>query len=709
MNSREEQVAYQLIYAGCEPEPNRFTNDLPINADVWLAFKKVEFAGAVGLLLTPHLAAGVARLRQAVTAVLPGMLHKGKMLGGHDGASDDDADTYIAANESHVLANITFMQLVALLPLTSWWRTHISPAFSVPPSTQPTTQPTPAGRMSRPELAAALCDPTLSVWLTEAISTQIRDEQALRQFKQVGLDASRHPVFDNADARQREALRRLINVAALYVALNLLDEQRASETSMNEAMATIKTLSVRVLDALAHPIQQESRLESRSGSAVQSSPLWLVAVNRDATHAVYASRKTVKADAAIRVFDTGGQGVRWAVIDSGIDARHPAFARLDRLESTSQITNYMVAPRMSRVIKTLDFTRFAAITSGRVPQSLAQKLLGRMPRQELQRRVAEIENGLASGQMLDWSRIEPLLEIPHPSVIDASYEAPGDSHGTHVAGIIGANWRSETYERLDCLPNQPRLEPPTELTDSGDVCGVCPNIELLDLRVFNPRQGAQVEDGSDEFAILAALQYVRYLNQSKDRQYIHGVNLSLSLCHDVRSYGCGSTPVCLECERLVGSGVIVVAAAGNYGYDDDYGATHLGGAYRGQSITDPGNAPSVITVGSTHRSDPYQYGVSYFSSHGPTGDGRIKPDLVAPGEKVWSTVPGPSIAPKDGTSMAAPHVSGIAALLLSRNGELMGHPNRVKDILCKSASDLGRGQEFQGHGLIDALRALQSV
>lgn len=700
MNSREEQVAYQLIYAGCEPEPNRFTNDLPINADVWLAYKRVEFAGAVGLLLTPHLAAGVATLRKAVTAILPGMRHEGTMLASRDG----NADTYIAANESHVLANITFMQLVKLLPLTSWWRTHIEPALSIPPRAR-----IPSARMSRQGLVVAFRDPTLSAWLTEAIATQVRNEQALRQFKQVGLEASRHPVFENADSRQREAFRRLINVAALYVALNLLDEQRAPETSMSEAMTTIKTLSVRVLDALALAAQQESTKDNPSEPPAHSSPLWLVAVNRDATHAVYASRKTVKADAAIRVFDTGGQGVRWAVIDSGIDARHPAFARLDRLESTSQITNYMVAPRLSRVVKTLDFTRFAAITSGRVPLSLAQKLLGRMTRQELQRRVAEIENALAGGQMLDWSRIEPLLEIPHPDVIDASYEAPNDSHGTHVAGIIGASWRSETYEQLECPPNQPRLEPPTELADSGDVCGVCPSIELLDLRVFNPRQGAQVEDGSDEFAILAALQYVRHLNQSKDRQYVHGVNLSLSLRHDVRSYGCGSTPVCLECERLVGSGVIVVAAAGNYGYDDDYGATHLGGAYRGQSITDPGNAPSVITVGSTHRSDPYQYGVSYFSSHGPTGDGRIKPDLVAPGEKVWSTVPGPSIAAKDGTSMAAPHVSGIAALLLSRNSELMGHPNRVKDILCKSASDLGRGQEFQGHGLIDALRALQSV
>ena len=64
------------------------------------------------------------------------------------------------------------------------------------------------------------------------------------------------------------------------------------------------------------------------------------------------------------------------------------------------------------------------------------------------------------------------------------------------------------------------------------------------------------------------------------------------------------------------------------------------GARRGRAwtltINDPGNAELAITVGSTHRDMPHVYGVSYFSSKGPTGDGRLKPDLVAPGEKIIS-------------------------------------------------------------------------
>jgi hypothetical protein len=59
--------------------------------------------------------------------------------------------------------------------------------------------------------------------------------------------------------------------------------------------------------------------------------------------------------------------------------------------------------------------------------------------------------------------------------------------------------------------------------------------------------------------------------------------------------------------------------------------------------------------------------------------------------------------------MAAPHVSGAAALLMARHRELIGKPARVKQILCATATDLGREKSFQGAGMLDVLRALQSV
>ena len=139
------------------------------------------------------------------------------------------------------------------------------------------------------------------------------------------------------------------------------------------------------------------------------------------------------------------------------------------------------------------------------------------------------------------------------------------------------------------------------------------------------------------------------------------------------------------------------------------------------TINDPGNADGAITVGSTHKEMPHIYGVSYFSSKGPTGDGRAKPDLVAPGEKIISCAAGATredikekagdcdYVEDSGTSMAAPHVSGVIAAFLSIRREFIGQPEKVKEIFLSTATDLNREKYFQGHGLVDLMRAIQSV
>jgi subtilisin family serine protease len=421
------------------------------------------------------------------------------------------------------------------------------------------------------------------------------------------------------------------------------------------------------------------------------SQIYLVSLNRPVDTTVWRSTVAVKADAATRLFDVSCRDLTWAVVDSGIDATHPAFRRYDGAgpdarpfkqafeKSGTEVRNN------TRIAGTFDFTIIRDLLSMGAsgdgePPARAKKGGPATRRVEAEKRK-QLRESLNSGREIDWSLLMDLIAVPGTDV-------PANPHGTHVAGILGADWRYD--ER-----NEP-LERP--------VRGMCPDINLYDLRVIG-------QNGGDEFSVMAALQFVRFLNLHREVMAIHGVNVSLSIQHDVLNYACGRTPVCEECARLTGAGIVVVAAAGNEGYQTLPGdpGTITRNIYQSISITDPGNADSVITVGATHRDSPHTFGVSYFSSRGPTGDGRPKPDLVAPGEKIESTVPGGARKRMDGTSMAAPHVSGAAALLMARHRELLGEPQRIKDVLCRTATDLGRERYFQGSGMVDVLRALQAV
>ena len=113
------------------------------------------------------------------------------------------------------------------------------------------------------------------------------------------------------------------------------------------------------------------------------------------------------------------------------------------------------------------------------------------------------------------------------------------------------------------------------------------------------------------------------------RQYnIRVINLSLG--HPVlESYV--DDPLCQAAQRAVDAGIVVVAAAGNFGKTDD-GRPIVGG------IVAPGNTPSVLTVGAVNTNGTAQRSddvMATYSSRGPTAiDGVLKPELVAPGNKL---------------------------------------------------------------------------
>jgi subtilisin family serine protease len=134
------------------------------------------------------------------------------------------------------------------------------------------------------------------------------------------------------------------------------------------------------------------------------------------------------------------------------------------------------------------------------------------------------------------------------------------------------------------------------------------------------------------------------------------------------------------------------------------------------SIGDPANLEEAIAVGSVNADKPHVFGISYFSSRGPTADGRAKPDVVAPGERIASCDAAFARRKKSswyredsGTSMAAPHVSGLIAAFLSVRREFIGRPDMVKRILLDNCTDLGRDRYHQGAGLPNLMRMLSST
>lgn len=365
----------------------------------------------------------------------------------------------------------------------------------------------------------------------------------------------------------------------------------------------------------------------------------------------------INALAARRTFNADGDGIVWAVIDSGINGAH------------------------------LHFQEHGTLTG---------------PVAELHRDFTADPSGAAAGTAL----------------------ADGFGHGTHVAGVIAGELPRERWEVAGLRVTQRVRDPVSgnltlELLPppaGGEITGVARRCKLVSLKVLG-------DDGNGETSsIIRALRYVNEVNTSGQGYRIHGVNLSLGYEFDASWFACGQSPMCLEVDQLVRSGVVVVAAAGNTGHGRLSSSARWTSVALGMTINDPGNADLAITVGATHREKPFTYGVSYFSSKGPTGDGRAKPDLVAPGEKVVSCASGANLrelagspsdaatyVDDDGTSMAAPFVSGAAAAFLSVRREFIGRPDTVKRALTGTARSLGRVADFEGRGLVDVMGAINAA
>jgi len=287
--------------------------------------------------------------------------------------------------------------------------------------------------------------------------------------------------------------------------------------------------------------------------------------------------------------------------------------------------------------------------------------------------AAVIDTGVDAAHVnLDGGKVLAFQDFTEPTY-DTALDGPYDDngHGTHVAATIAGDGDGDADGR-----------------------GVAPRAGIVGLKVLDA-------DGSGSTSgVIAAIEWAR---ANRATFGIEVINMSLG------SDGCsdGSGAEADAIDAAVASGLVVAVAAGNEGA----GRCTIGS---------PGAVDSAITVGAMADQGVGGFYMADFSSRGTTLDGRIKPDVVAPGVRIRSaranTTNGYAIF--SGTSMATPFVAGVALLMRDQNPALT--PAAVKQALRSTAVDWGRGGTAttagtsgadidHGAGRLDAHAALAAV
>ena len=317
---------------------------------------------------------------------------------------------------------------------------------------------------------------------------------------------------------------------------------------------------------------------------------------------------------------TAGQGMKIAVIDDGIDQRHPFF----------DPTGYTMPPGFPK---------------GQAAYTSAKVIVAR--------------------------------SFPPPSPRPRFAELPLDpaesEHGTHVAGIAAGN--NGTAVPLG--------------GGRATLSGVAPRAYLGNYRVLTVPTAANVGLDGNSPEIAAAI-------EAAVQDGMDVINLSIGEPEVAPSRDL----VVRAIEGAVAAGVVTTVSAGN---DQD--------AFGRGSVSSPGSASSAITVGATTVARQ----MAGFSSAGPTPVSlRLKPEVSAPGVNILSAAPARKGLWQElsGTSMAAPHVAGAAALLLQRHPSWT--PAQVKSALVSTGRPAADGSREaspsrQGGGFVDLPRADQPL
>jgi serine protease AprX len=278
--------------------------------------------------------------------------------------------------------------------------------------------------------------------------------------------------------------------------------------------------------------------------------------------------------------------------------------------------------------------------------------------------AAVIDTGIDAGHLdLDEGKVLHFVNCVSGTCING---VPMDDHGhgTHVAATIAGDGDA----RADNLYR-----------------GVAPEGALV---------GVKVLDGGGSGSDAGVIAGVQWAVANKDVYGIEALNLSLG------GSGCsnGTDLLSQAVNQAHAAGLVVAVAAGNSGPGTC-------------TVSSPGAAADAVTVGAMSDLGVNGFALARFSSRGKTADGRMKPDVVAPGVNVTSAIAGTTATYEawSGTSMATPFVAGVALLMRDANPSLSA--GAVKAALTATAQDWGpSGADLDyGAGRLDAYAALQSA
>ena len=338
-------------------------------------------------------------------------------------------------------------------------------------------------------------------------------------------------------------------------------------------------------------------------------------------------------------------------------------------KGTSLTLNHPIRyPELSKLIASED-PGLQAVSAGRVERlPNIEKVWGQGFKGQGQR-IVIIDSGIA----------------PHPDLKDKIVEwvdfskakkaNPLDEygHGTHVAGVAAG----------------------TGAKSSGEIVGIAPDADLVGLRITT---------------VAEAIKALQWCVENKDAMNLKVINMSLG---EVARRGYKFDPWSLAVQKATEAGLVVCVAAGNEGPNP-------------QSISTPGIYPGAITVGaydSKGTPDMTDDTVWKSSSQGPTIDGLMKPDVLAPGVSIFGplaaggALDNAALPHRDkdyfaisGTSQATPMIAGLSAILLQANPNL--DADGIKNILRKASGPApihpatGKATP-DGAGLVDAEKALE--